>query len=540
MNGLLRLSLWWTRHRFAVVVAAAGAFFAVEALARPGGGQSYSGGGFSGGSRGGFSSGSSSSGSGDGGILIWLLFRLVVLAFQHPVVGVPLLVIAVVLTYFAKKTVSPSSGWSSGGSTNRSDVADRFGAFLQSNLTPQINQALAQAGVAPAGAPTAALDAIAQQDPNFSRPLFEDFLYTLFAKAHEARGDGKLDLLAPYITEPARRVLGGLGPVQDVRGVIVGAMNIVSVQGAGPPQGQTTVTTRFEANYTEVDAGGRTQNYYVVEQWTLRRQNNVTTKSPDEVSIHQCPACGAAQEQSGHGVCQYCGQRVDTGEYDWVVTDVIQLEKSGRQPQLTGTVPERGTNLPTIKDPAATTKLDALKARDPQFDYLQFQDRVRLIYGALNQAWVGKRWEKARPFLTNELFQSQRYWIEEYQKQRLTNHMDDAQLGRLDLCKVSSDRFYDAITLRVYARAKDYTTSDDTGKVVGGDAHLARAYSEYWTLIRRAGVKKATTTEANCPSCGAALEVNMAGECAYCGSTITKGDFDWVLSRIEQDESYRG
>ena len=37
---------------------------------------------------------------------------------------------------------------------------------------------------------------------------------------------------------------------------------------------------------------------------------------------------------------------------------------------------------------------------------------------------------------------------------------------------------------------------------------------------------------------GAALEVNMAGECAYCSSKITSGQFDWVLSRIEQDESY--
>ena len=32
----------------------------------------------------------------------------------------------------------------------------------------------------------------------------------------------------------------------------------------------------------------------------------------------------------------------------------------------------------------------------------------------------------------------------------------------------------------------------------------------------------------------------MAGLCEYCHGKITNGDFDWVLSRIEQDESYRG
>ena len=43
-----------------------------------------------------------------------------------------------------------------------------------------------------------------------------------------------------------------------------------------------------------------------------------------------------------------------------------------------------------------------------------------------------------------------------------------------------------------------------------------------------------------CPNCGAALKVNMAGVCEYCRSKITSGEFDWVLSRIEQDEAYAG
>jgi len=44
----------------------------------------------------------------------------------------------------------------------------------------------------------------------------------------------------------------------------------------------------------------------------------------------------------------------------------------------------------------------------------------------------------------------------------------------------------------------------------------------------------------NCPNCGAALKINAAGVCEYCSGKITSGDFDWVLSKIEQDESYAG
>ena len=59
--------------------------------------------------------------------------------------------------------------------------------------------------------------------------------------------------------------------------------------------------------------------------------------------------------------------------------------------------------------------------------------------------------------------------------------------------------------------------------------------------IRRRGVQENEKPAANCPNCGAPLDnVNMAGNCQYCGGKITRGDFDWVLSRIEQDESYAG
>ena len=44
----------------------------------------------------------------------------------------------------------------------------------------------------------------------------------------------------------------------------------------------------------------------------------------------------------------------------------------------------------------------------------------------------------------------------------------------------------------------------------------------------------------SCPSCGAPLKIEMAGNCSYCRAKVTSGDFDWVLSRIEQDDVYDG
>ena len=86
---------------------------------------------------------------------------------------------------------------------------------------------------------------------------------------------------------------------------------------------------------------------------------------------------------------------------------------------------------------------------------------------------------------------------------------------------------------------RDYTV-DAQGKVVCGSKNRARRFTEYWTFIRRRGVAESGKGNENCPNCGAALKINLAGVCEYCGGKVTSGNFDWVLSRIEQDEAYAG
>jgi hypothetical protein len=105
---------------------------------------------------------------------------------------------------------------------------------------------------------------------------------------------------------------------------------------------------------------------------------------------------------------------------------------------------------------------------------------------------------------------------------------------------VTSDRWFDAVTVRVFAAGKDYTVRDQDGAVVGGDRNKEREYTEYWTLIRASGAKGPARTDAVCPSCGAPLDINAAGQCGHCQVKLTSGQFDWVLSRIEQDEVYEG
>ena len=78
------------------------------------------------------------------------------------------------------------------------------------------------------------------------------------------------------------------------------------------------------------------------------------------------------------------------------------------------------------------------------------------------------------------------------------------------------------------------------GVIQGNLGDSFRTARPVWTLIRSAQRKGVPHADASCGNCGAPLRITMAGACEHCGAHVTAGEFDWVLSKIEQDDSYRG
>jgi hypothetical protein len=383
------------------------------------------------------------------------------------------------------------------------------------------------------------LEEIRSHDPNFSIVLFEDFLYALYAQAHTLRGQGALEQLSSHLKPSAREALTALGPVRGVRSIIIGAMRYVSVTGAGLGSG-VKVVIEFESNYSEVPEGRAEQSYYARETWTLFRARGVPSRTPDRARVFVCPSCGAPLDSMVGGKCQYCQATVDTGQFDWIVETIEVAERESRGPLLTGTTEEKGTDRPTILDSDLSTRFADLTRRDPSFVWPAFQARVAMIFAAMQTSWSGRDWAQVRPFVSDNLFQMLAYWIEAYKKERLRNVTEGARIEQIELARISSDKFFDALTVRLFATSLDYTIADDDGRIVGGSRQKPRRYSEYWTLIRGAGKQGTARADGACPSCGAPLRIEMAGHCTYCRAKVTSGEFDWVLSRIEQDDVYDG
>ena len=479
------------------------------AFARAGGGHSYSGGGHGG------------SGGGGGG-LVFLLIRLwFQLVFYHPLIGIPLTIVIVIaiVRYQKRKAAAGPQHWDSAPT-----------------MAP------------PAHPASRDLDDLRALDPEFSVVLFEDFAYALFARAHEARSSERdLEALSPYLAPAASGHLAQRRPVgAPVSAVVIGAMRVTALSippdavpapGSAPPR--EVVVLEFEANMT-VGMSGAEHTHYVEERWRLERDASVQSKPPGKATSFQCPNCGAPFGPEGGDRCAYCGQVVSGGRFDWSVESIDLVKLEERPPALTSDVQEVGTNWPTIFHPLLTDRWAELVSDDPGVTQEGLNARLQLIYGEVNAAWSRRDLGGARPYVSDGLFDYLQYWVTAYGKQGLRNVLEGMRIVEWKTVKVVRDRHYDAMTLRVWGSGRDYTVRQTTGDVVSGDPKHDRFYSEYWTLIRGAGVKGAPRADKSCPNCGAPLDVNMAGQCEHCGAKITSGEFDWVLSKIEQDDSYTG
>lgn len=495
---------------------------AALAFARPGGGSSFSSGSHSIGSSSSHSVGSSSSshfstppsfgnyggGGGDGlGLLGWLLSS----AFGTTGFFVFLVIVALV-SYNAKKQRA-ALDWTAGIA-----AAAAVRRRIQTDL-----------------------DRLRETDANFSPVLFEDFVYALYAHAHARRANGRIDQMSAFLADPARAMLDNLGPVREVRDVVIGAMRYVSVDGTDNASPAVAITLELETNYTDVPAtGAPEQSYYAVERWVLCKNRGVLSRTPDRARVFTCPSCNAPVESVVAGRCSYCQAQVNTGSFDWVVTQIEIRGREARGPMLTGTTEEKGTDLPTISDASAQAKWQALATRDPQLNWPGLTSRVALIFQSMQVGWSNRDLTRARPFVTDNLFEMLSYWIGAYKKAALRNVTENAAIERIDLARVGLDKFYQAVTIRIFASSLDYTIADADGQVVGGSRARRRSYSEYWTLVRSAETTGPAKSDSACPSCGAPLDVEMAGTCKYCRAKVTSGQFDWVLSRIEQDDVYDG
>ena len=177
-----------------------------------------------------------------------------------------------------------------------------------------------------------------------------------------------------------------------------------------------------------------------------------------------------------------------------------------------------------------------IQAIDPYFSADKFTAWVREVFIKLQQAWSERDWTKIRPFESEELFSLHNTQLDEYIRNNKINVIEKIGVKSCQLVEFNIDGDKEVVKVILSAVMRDYVIDATTRKVLESDPNKDWYMTYIMTFNRKKGVKtqeglsnKSTT---NCPNCGAPTQITSAGQCEYCGSIITTGEHDWVLTDI--------
>ena len=177
-----------------------------------------------------------------------------------------------------------------------------------------------------------------------------------------------------------------------------------------------------------------------------------------------------------------------------------------------------------------------IQAIDPDFSADKFIGFAREVFMKIQEAWTTKNWKPIRPFESETLFNQHKQQLDEYIRMGKTNVVEKIGIKHCSLHSFSQDGDKEVLTVWLNAVMRDYVIEDATKKVLESDPNRDWYMKYVMVFNRKAGLKtqpgKKGNSITNCPNCGAPTEVTSSGQCTYCGTVITNGEHDWVLTDI--------
>ncbi len=474
---LLRLAPW---------LLTLGAFLPLAALARGGGGEHYSPG--------------SDGGDGDGGFIVYILFRLIGLAFRYPKVGIPLLVLFGIGYFLYRRNLHPT------GATQR--AIQRREAERRTHVSDHEVHGWVQA--------------LQRKDPRFQPKTVLDKVAHLFPALQEAWFKRELTPLRPFLSDATYQRFQVQLQLMDAQGVrdAIADWRLLDVQIIGLQQSEwfdsLHLRVRGEMRDTDVPAVHSDEQALAAarkapmesftEVWTFVRKPGAQTRVGEDLYQGKCPNCGAPYKGGATNTCEFCGAVVNSGNYDWTLSEITQGIEHSRHP---ATVPG----------------LAEARQADPALNLEILEDRASLLFwkwiDAQSRGEAKRLAQVASPEMVSQLG-------------------GELERPRRDMCECAVGAVVTR-ALEVHPEGLDLAHVEIRWSARMG---TGPAVPQRWvfTLARKHGAKTNTSNGMStdrCPQCNAPLSSSGASTCEFCGAALGTGEQDWVLTATALYETWR-
>ncbi len=227
-----------------------------------------------------------------------------------------------------------------------------------------------------------------------------------------------------------------------------------------------------------------------------------------------------------------------------VIIIIVSSKKNGNNPGGGGTTgmgggvrPANGGQGLNVNLPDRTSQIEQIiKQDDPNFTADDFTAFAKNVYIDIQNAWCKRDLTPVRPVMHTNLYNTTQKQVQSKIEQKVVYHYESIAINTAYLTSFVRDEQYEYLTVYLNARFIDYQTNEESGAIIRGDKNTRWDFRYKMKFMRSVGMKTNDAnaseyeTGHNCPNCGAPLEMSSSGQCAYCGSVVSTGQYSWVLS----------
>ena len=169
---------------------------------------------------------------------------------------------------------------------------------------------------------------------------------------------------------------------------------------------------------------------------------------------------------------------------------------------------------------------DEIKNLDPNLNVEEFRATAFNIYKDIQEAWMNFDLDKIKNLVSDELYNMYSMQLETLKIKGQKNIMDDIITTGVHIKNITFENNIETIETIMIVKCRDYIV-DNNNKVIRGNKNIMNIYAYKLTFAKHTDNKSIKY----CPNCGAPIDINSTGKCAYCASTIINNETKWIMTK---------
>ena len=172
---------------------------------------------------------------------------------------------------------------------------------------------------------------------------------------------------------------------------------------------------------------------------------------------------------------------------------------------------------------------------DSTFNAGEFLTYANGLFYKILVAIMHDQLEDIRHFIGEDVYQVLRETLQEAKEKQKQYVFKDIHIKNSIITDIEVNKSVYKIKVFLQANFGDYMLNLNNGKLVSLN-YFDTIYQKKRKYVLTFKKKVSTKTYGivkKCPSCGAPLNINDTGICAYCGTIFNRNDYDWILTKLE-------